>query len=653
MAEYQVRIYSNTGLNIENTLDNPTRLNSLAASNVLDVDPVYILTNQGLSSLIVSATKTQLSNADYLRIGNSSEGFEYYDIVRVGEPVTESTTVLYIKNDPLASIGGITRSDTTVSAGFMITDGVTDRVTVTDDTWGKYTEDDPLCAPQEPLKLETEWITPENTNNTGMTLSSLAIGVDPNAAIFCETSIDLVATYCSKHAKTYTTSVGDVTTPYVDNIAGGETSFGFESDPNIRISDGTKIYVKNQNFTYEGAGADIQTTIEAGISIARSLGIESAIFEQWAVPTGFLGLITYTNNIKNVTDPEEDEVSSVTNQRVSMIQGATGTLTSTLTPDYATVQNRRILYGRYNNYGIITCSGNKCEFMPEEVITADEFSNNSAPGITFNVDPRADGAPYYRFTTINGDTEFWRNALAGEKWARVPLVYSSGSGNELSRLTMVNSLQAQNTQAVASNVGGILSSAIGAISGLIGPGGTETNTSRDVISPYTGRAIMHNERTTTTTGTGSFNGSGISGVIGSATNLIGYRAGVKNALQSLYLDQSVYIPQVDFAYNASILRDLKGNGIMVYKYHMSDDDVTRIDKLLTMYGYKTTQPVTIDMFYRHAKFDYIAVDNLQVTGLPKWRAQDLADQLNGGVRIWHCLPSQNLSAYTDGSNTTL
>ena len=68
-----------------------------------------------------------------------------------------------------------------------------------------------------------------------------------------------------------------------------------------------------------------------------------------------------------------------------------------------------------------------------------------------------------------------------------------------------------------------------------------------------------------------------------------------------------------------------------------------------MYGYRYTKFVEASDFSTRAKFNYVQASGVSVTGLPKWFADGVAEQLMGGVRVWHVLP--DVSAYTDGSNT--
>lgn len=78
--------------------------------------------------------------------------------------------------------------------------------------------------------------------------------------------------------------------------------------------------------------------------------------------------------------------------------------------------------------------------------------------------------------------------------------------------------------------------------------------------------------------------------------------------------QAVVVPQISYPLNASLLRDTQGNGCFVYRYRYSDQDVKRIDKLLTMYGYADQRAFSMSMLYNHSDFDYVQLSGVSVGG---------------------------------------
>ena len=131
-----------------------------------------------------------------------------------------------------------------------------------------------------------------------------------------------------------------------------------------------------------------------------------------------------------------------------------------------------------------------------------------------------------------------------------------------------------------------------------------------------------------------------------------YNMGAAKELQELKLATTIRAPELHFPKSTSI-RDYLGNGVYVLRYRPQGDathgDIQKLDKILTMYGYKDTKVLESSDFTGRAKFNYVKANGVQIGGnLPKWLRDAVAAQLSAGVRIWHQLP--DIAAYTDGSN---
>ena len=117
-----------------------------------------------------------------------------------------------------------------------------------------------------------------------------------------------------------------------------------------------------------------------------------------------------------------------------------------------------------------------------------------------------------------------------------------------------------------------------------------------------------------------------------------------------YISGNIVAPDLRFAMSET-LRDFRGNGCIVYRYRPQSSDIAKLDKVLTMYGYKDTEPLAGNESYltNRAKFNYIKATGVSVAGnKPKWLRDGVAMQLSVGTRIWHVKP--NSAVYTDGSN---
>lgn len=631
MATYTVRLYRNSGFNAVNIPDTPDLLNRV--SDFTDVDSIEILQNRFLATVRVRAAWSTVRDCDYTKIGDF-----YYSVdgIRMLSPATAE---LSLTPDFITSSGGV------IHPKFSILDGITERQTVSpsNDTWGKYTDDDPLTAPQQPLRLETAWRQPNKI------VSMPNFNAKKDDPVFVSSTIDLVNLTAQAKGVTYTDSeTGEtVTVPVTTPVMDGGTSIGFEGEDR-ETSDGTRYYQRNSSYNV-GTSTDTLDSGESvsmGIERARALGIEGAIYDQWRIPLEFIdGSDSVFFNQKIDASVEYDSKKwNLTNSYLTKLYGSKGDIDSGIPAGYIEPKNLRVLYGKYNSYGIITAAGNSCEYKPEEVIPAGSYDKTKGPQISYRADIRPNGCPYYRFKTINDNNEFWRNSLAGAGWEKVPLVYQGASGSELTRMNFTNGREIAGRQFHAGiesrRIQGDRIATNSILNGMqvVGGGALALGGMTD-----TGAAMMTQGLTGLTN-----NLFDTASLINDTKNYIDtYKLEKRNELSQLYQATEVYTPTVSFPYNPSIIRDVKGNGVLVYQYRYRSADFVRVDKLLTMYGYKEAEAFSASNFKKRKKFDYVACSTITVTGFPRWFNDGIAAQLSTGVRIWHIKPDP--TAYNDNT----
>lgn len=556
---YTCRVYKSSGFNAINRPDRPALLNSVT---YIDLPALDLLQDAALDSVRVRATFAQISTADYCKIGNW-----YYAIVGI-RMTSPDTAELSLSPDYILSAGDIS------TLSFL--DGITERVHVaqSSDTFGAYTEDDPLTAPSQPLDITIENV--KLGNGTFVTI--------------IESAIDLIGTAASTDALTYVDPLGnEVTVPnysslsvYTDHLYGGTH--------------------KTASYVVPTPTQGTPDNIQKGIDRARALGVESAIIGQYNVPAVFMSGYS-TGFQQRLVGDQQSNTSAIT-----FVQDANA-------------KNMRVNYGAYTKFGMLTAGGNKAEFNAEDIY----HSGDTTPRIITKPDVRKDGCPYHRFQYYKGDSSadgFWRNCLAGAPWEQVPIVYNAKSSNALDRLQFE----------------------------------TERKTSWSTFD----RNLKMNSQTAVFAGAaaGLAKGGpamGIGAAIGSAVTA-GYR-GVNDILNFYEQDYAtamnfaasqVVKPDIQFPYNTDIMRDALGNGCLVYRYLYSASDIARIDKLLTMYGYRVTKPLEASDLTNRQKFNFVRAYNVSVTGLPKWWADGIAAQFATGIRIWHVLPDPSI--YTSGQS---
>lgn len=591
---YSVKCYMNTGFNAVNIPDKPSLLDSMTS---VDLPALDILQDWGLSSVRVRVSAdVDIQQVDYCKIGN-----EYY---AVGAPsmVASDVAELPLTYDAVTSAGG--------PSSITYLDGITERHTVDDDTMFKYTQEDELTAPRENLQLVSGGMLFKNTARDTITV------VESTIDLYDLTKADINGTL---ESQTYTDSDGQnsVTVP---TVPAPTTNTGYTLKDNDNSADiGTTSSAGTESFR--------ASFVQRGIAVARALGVESGIVSQVQLPTNFISITestTETGVILNITG---------NNQAVS----------SGLPFKYATPKNNRVLYGSNNKYGLITASGGKGEYLPEQI-----DDGNNSPNVRAIADPRPDGKPYFRYSKYMGDEtaeNFFNSAVSGLTWRNVPLVFHEASNSMLDTANFTNGGQTasqgytyQMQQASLTKESTKVNSVLDAIKSAIDGIGkaTKAKSGAEVITGLiSGGQNLYNLSNSLDTQNLSIDNLNKS-----------YNLAREKELQNYGYSQSVVVPTVMFPFNTSTIRDFIGNGVMVYRYRYSDNDVERIDKLLTMYGYKDTVALTADLFNKRTYFDYVRASGVSIGGdITVWKKALIAEQLNAGVRVWHVKPDP--SHYTD------
>ena len=345
-----------------------------------------------------------------------------------------------------------------------------------------------------------------------------------------------------------------------------------------------------------------------GIDMARSLGVEQSISGQFSIPNLFI-------DGPQMFNPGRFQ---------SGLTGLSGVKHLTGVPFvYGTANNKRIFYGSQTPYVLCSAAGNTVSCRAEEI-----YAGNPNPSVVWSADPRRMGKPYYRFDPLNGKSclspstngmDFFRNSVAGREWLSVPMVLTTKSGGLIDQMNFNSSRQMKDllTAQMAENkmnddiwrgahvVGEDLS-----ISGFVG--GLNTVISQAERQDIADRTYAQKMQ----------------------------QSALEHAieLQQFKVSQSVIVPDVRFGGDPDLFAEASGNGFMVYRVGYAQADITRIDKILTAYGYKYTKILENTDFNNRTYFNYVS-GSISVGNLPRWWADGIAAQLAGGVRVWHVKPS--------------
>lgn len=598
---YTCTLYYYTGFNPVNVPDTPKLLNSC---NHTDFPALQILQERFLDTVRIKGTWDQVKDGDYCKVGDF-----YYFINGISMQATD-VAVLDLVPDFLTSAGGAN------SLSYL--DGITVRHNVAsgDDDFGKYDEPDAYLTPTMPLEITSSgWL-------EGM-------GDDDNPRILIESTLDLYkmseADYVKKAGVTYTDDLGNSVTVPTSAPISSCTEFEMAGEVNTAPANGTEIYYNGS----KGLNLDV-APITKGMQLCRDLGVESAIISQYTMPSG---LYDGEERMDPVTGEGVEEGAEVSHHSYKKITGKTLVKPTNLPYTWGTFRNKRVLYGDNCKYGIITAAGNGAEFDPEQIYK----TGDSAPSVTVKVDPRPEGKPYFRFQYyLDSSSNFWVNAIGGETWRHVPLIYNQAQGNVQSSYNF-ESKKKQSALARANDVyndtSSFLRKSFSNADTMVGYGLDAANP----VNVATGNSGRYAAKATMAGINAAFDIADFG--VNQAYKSKSYELSKQNELYNYGVSQEVVAPSVALPFYTGTLRDYVGNSAWIYRYHPNILDAQRMDKILSMYGYKHTTAFDKAFLTNKPYFNYIEVTGLTIGGsLPQWWKEGIRQQLSTGTRIWHVLP---------------
>lgn len=579
--EYTCRLYKNTGFNSVNIPDSPALLNQMS---YIDVPALNLLQDYDLPEVSVRAFFDDIKDVDYCKIGN------FYYAVQ-GPPIMTSgdTATLSLVFDGTVSAGG--------PAALEILDGVTNRVHVTDDSYGLYNSNDPYMAPAYDMDVVVDVSTGDFSGSSytfiETTLDLITMGhyLDRGAS-----SPAVTATSDSGKNVTYPLAKyipGDIKTEYVSNLGGTPIS--------LPDTEGQVLYWR---------GANESPTLSNGIDVARSLGIENSISAQFTIPAGMIvAPSTSTPIIGTLT-------GKYTNSNTSGVPFI-----------YGTAKNNRVWYGSQTPYTLSSCAGSSMSANAEEI-----YNGAANPSVLTFSDPRREGKPYFRFNPLNGvnalaggkHKECFRNCISGLTWRSVPMVFTSKSGSVLDQIRFKNSNDMSDLVLSQEH----LNTGLTSIGSLFGMAGSQaTLAAKGELNPV-----------------GLFSTAVEKGAAAGMSEHL-YKQYKERVLaqraiemQEFQISQNVNVPDIRFALDPQLMADVLGNGFIVSRVVYKDADIARIDRILTAYGYKHSKVLQAGDFNNRLYFNYVEA-RVTVGNLPRWWADMISAQLSNGVRVWHVKPN--------------
>lgn len=650
---YTCRLWSKTGFDAINIPDGVATFNALP---YVEFPALDLLQARGLSSVVIRATDEDVRDADYMCLYSQTAGDDtratYYAITGYAMEAKDSAR-LFVVEDYITSLGGVST--------LALVGGIVKRFTVPyGETFGQYSESDPLLSCAEPLKIFTEWMYADATGGEATFLETstnvLAMAADPPPSKTFEDTqtgasvVVPIAEALPSDAKT---------TYYVIIYAEDQGGTIVTVAPEVKNPTGCVLYIMN------GSDQTLSRDLKIGVENLRSIAADTAIISQYSVPLKFCEYVmaqagSFIGELKSnaLSALPQTPSSADFNFNFSGV--------------YSPV-NLRLKYGSNARFGIITCAGVRGEFLPEDIYD----TGLTKPRIQCIADPRPGGAPYYRFKDYLGNSsEFWRDALRGATWTDIPLRYVGQRGAKDIQIAYDLSVMGQNTaynQAdglwgqdfnfLYSGESGYFGMDRAGIMGIGGALGLAGNPLSQMQNYGTYMPTANHPAPTSGEAIGAGIGIGLTSAFRGVAGAIGAGEAVayqqyhmqqehafdlakrtalrRNELYNLGVQTVTRAPQIAFMASSDAIRDLHDNGMLLYRYRPSDADLERLDKILTLYGYKVNIPVGDtklgNLFYNRPIFDYVEIAGASVTSGLGSRAEreGARDQLQAGVRVWH------------------
>lgn len=604
---YSVKLFKNTGFNAVN---GPSKISLLEGMQYDTYPAAEVIEPYKLTSLVISATYDNVFGADYMEVYDSTHRAFYsvdgYDMTSPDVAVMHITmdyTLTYLAYKGYDSVGSI-----------KFLDGITERhhVAAGNDVFGNFCEEDNLLIPAAPMEVDDSGNLLDLPYSGGETIVESRIDLtDPGTAAITYTDPSTNETVTVPKMR-FTGTRGNVV---IADPSGG---------PSASIVNPSAEY-------YDGS----DNTIKGNIEKAQNLNLESGILNSWVLPSGAATV-------------------SKTSSGICYMNAQVREQSSGLNFVFQNVNNKRALYGGTTKYIIYSpASGSSVEYQAED-ICKNGNTVLTAPVVASVCDPRPDGRPYYNTKYHHGGTPFWPNCIPGEQWMNAPINFNSKSGisletanfvasRDIAKQDLANYTELGNARKVY-NETALGQSKANMIMGI------GANAAGIMSNPSLGSVV--GGLVNTEQGMYNYGMQTMEAGISIMTDLQAIqmkKMAMNQELQAFQIATQYTVPSISFP-RSNTIRDILGNGVRMLRIRPASVDVTKFDKILTMFGYRVTEPLAPAHFTNRAKFNFVKAAGVSISdqSAPKWLKDGVAAELSVGHRYWHVKPYD--AAYTDGTN---
>ena len=630
MAQYTATLYKNTGFNTVDIPDSPALVKSFAS---VSASALYEKQNAPLDRVRIQKPFNDIKNCDYLELGNM-----FYFITDI-KMLNDNVCELGIIEDSLTSLGGASQ--------LKFIDGWCERKHVTSDNLFENIIPENF-TPKEPLELKTFGIVADYDD----------------AVVLLASTVDLTADWTAADVYVGQASGDDyqVTVPSLP---------GASAETKIYINTGVQSSVYGSVLTATLPGYGLynynDSSVKANVKKLRALGLETVLIGCYKIP------LAYITSINDVIKTAPDFDDFVFCAKISMTYNDLSVFTAldapgtTLEYGYGnyTPANKKV-FAQYNDVTVFSTSGDinnykVCDLRKVNFTTAETddiyfaMFANGAPGGSPFIRPK-----YFEKEAVNSGNLF-NNAVRGSTWANCPLVLEGASGSDLIQAKGTLSQQASQMSwdAATYNINEKFAYSLGAkaVRGLdVTAGATSLigNNGNMTKNRLANQQDFSNLYGQVDAGTGIF-GNIFNAYADLATsdpnamkrNLEMLANEIMNQKLAYELSLNIVAPDIKFTQDVNIQLFL-GNSFFAYALRLSDTDLERFDKYLTLYGYATSEPLTTSCFSGRVNYNFVQASGVSIEGTSSVTYSEnnnrirrilAAAQLNQGVRIWHTAPT--------------
>lgn len=582
--EYKCRLFYNTGFDSVNIPDSPKLLEQYEYKDFPTLD---ILQDRELNNIRIDATYELIKGADYVQIGNT------YYIINGYTMLNTNTVQLSLIVDYITSNGGIEAME--VESGWVNRTHIAKE----DDLLFNYVLEEPF-SPNDPLELSDIIPIKEVKNSNEWTILQSTIQLEDLGRNYGETE-GLEALWFKANRETTDIDSNTVIIPKLPYAGDDYTETGITSYNND-VGEVLKTFTPGTLY-FVSKGANRETTdLNNGMTVTRSAGVESAILNQYIIPEA------YIDKENTVFLGNQDKLYS---RLVTFVSKNEKISIGALPFEYnLNVKNKKVFSGKYNQYVLCSnVSGNKITVFPEDI------RGGSVPEVRTCADLRPTGKPWAYFNYYKGNyNNLMMLSCEGLEWQNAPLIYYSKAGSTLDSYNF-NSRFQQN----AINF-----------------------TNKQMSDAYNRLSSVDFEDlnfSNVASGARLASDAAVN-IMNLKTNAANYSINKNREIFNFTASQNLVVPEINFP-RSEDLRDYLGNNFYIYRYKLSQNDLQRYDKFLTMFGYSVSLPFTKDLLTNRPYFNYISVGSAQIAynnGVSMSYRLGAENQLSSGVRIWHVKP---------------